>query len=482
MQPATSVLAALALAATLGTLACDSKPQEPLRPAEVKVEPITPEPARDEPAEDAPAKTEPEAITPTPVAITAPVAGAPGPAFFAVDKKGIVMLDDKGFSVIPDSPATLQKDMQIGPDGALWLIGFEDIYRLEGGKLVSKAKADFASVGSSADNFAVAPNGDIWIASFKGVSRWDGKAWTTEEKAKIGAGDDLLEAIVVDRDSRVWVASSNKVHVREGDAWRNVDMAKIKRGQLWLKDLALSPAGAVHLLIDEALFKFDATGTTATKVPVGVKGFAQMSEVQFSLGGSIGIVSYEDVYHVPAGGSPRKYSSEKARDFKADGISSVAPDDAGRLWVGSDIGVSVIVPGAARVEWLSGSVPELVGTVKDIVVFGAGPATLPTGGPQQKGGLSGKILRDGAPVVGVTVELCPGPSTFFTKTPCHDSAVKFSTKTDATGVWTVQDVPLGTYGLAVKNGKKWSITLMRDMGDGMKAGVVYDTGSITLEK
>jgi hypothetical protein len=42
-------------------------------------------------------------------------------------------------------------------------------------------------------------------------------------------------------------------------------------------------------------------------------------------------------------------------------------------------------------------------------------------------------------------------------------------------------VPLGTYGLAVKNGKKWSITLMRDMGDGMKTGQVYDTGSITLE-
>ena len=184
---------------------------------------------------------------------------------------------------------------------------------------------------------------------------------------------------------------------------------------------------------------------------------------------------------MPAGGSPRKYSSEKSRDFTAHGITSVAPDDSGRLWVASDLGVIVIVPGAPRVEWLSGSVPELVGTVRNVVVFGSGPAKLPTAGPRVTGGLTGKVLKDGAPVAGTTVEVCPSPSTFFTKTPCADSPVKFSVKTDATGVWTVQDVPLGSYGLAIKNGKKWSVTLMSDVGDGMKAGAVYDTGSVSLE-
>lgn len=478
MQQTTSLLAALAL---VTTVACDSKPEpaktEPAKtaPAEVQPPPPTSEPAKTEPA---PATTEPA----EPAKIVPPTAGAPGPAYFAIDKKGVVVLDDKGFRLIEGSPPTLQKDLQIGPDGALWLVGFEDIYRLEGERFVAKAKASFDNVGSSADEFAVAPNGDLWVASYKGVSRWDGKGWSTTEKAAIGAGDDLLGGIVVDRDNRVWVSSTHKVHIREGEAWRDVDMKKVKKGTLYLKDLELGPDGAVYLLIDEALFKFDAAGATATKVPVGVKGFAQMSDINFSLNGSVGIISYEDVYHVPANGSPRKYSSEKARDFKADGITAVAPDDAGRLWVGSDIGVVVIAPGAPRIEWLSGSVPELVGKIDGIVVFGSGPATLPTGGPQAKGGLTGKIVRDGAPVVGVTVELCPGPSTFFTRTPCHDSAIKFTTKTDDTGTWTVQDVPLGTYGLAVKNGKKWSITLMRDMGDGMKTGEVYDTGSITLEK
>jgi hypothetical protein len=281
----------------------------------------------------------------------------------------------------------------------------------------------------------------------------------------------------------VWVASSNRVHLRDtSGAWKEVSLKKAKGGKLWLKDLAISPDGSVHVLIDEALIKFGATPEELSKVNVGVRGFAQMSSVRFSLGGSIGIISYMDVYHVPAGGSPRKYSSEKSRDFKADRISAIAADDAGRLWVGSEIGVSIIIPGAARVEWASGSIPELIGDIDDIVVFGAGPKDLPSGGPLATGGLTGKILRDGEPVAGTTVELCPSPSTFFTKSPCHDAPVKFVVTTDAAGVWTANNVPLGAYGLAIKNGKKWSVTLMRDMADGMKAGEVYDTGSMSLDK
>ena len=53
---------------------------------------------------------------------------------------------------------------------------------------------------------------------------------------------------------------------------------------------------------------------------------------------------------------------------------------------------------------------------------------------------------------------------------------------NAAGVWTVQNVPLGSYGLAIKNGRKWSVTLMSDMADGMKSGEVYDTGSLSLDK
>jgi len=397
---------------------------------------------------------------------------------------GVVKLDEAGFAVVAGSPNTLQKDMQIGPDGALYMLGHEDIYRLEGAGMVSIARGGFEALGASPDHLAVAPNGDLWVTTFKGVARWDGTAWTVEEKAKIGAGDDLLAAVAVDNDNRVWVASSNRLHVRDGEAWRNVDLSKTRRGKLWLKDVERDPGGVVHVVhvvMDDTVLKVGPTPADIVEVDVGVKGFAQLSELRFALGGSIGLISHQDVHHVPAGGSPRKYSSEKSRDFTADGISAIAPDDGGRLWVGSNIGVIVIVPGGPRVEWLSGSVPELVGTVRDMIVFGAGPTQLPSGGPRATGGLTGKILKDGAPVADTSVELCPSPSTFFKKTPCHDATVKFSVKTDANGVWTVANAPLGSYGLAIKNGKKWSVSSLSDVGDGMKAGTVYDTGSVSLE-
>ena len=358
-----ALVATVGTAATVGTIACDSKP---------------------EPAKTEPAKPEPEPVKPEPTApkFTPAVANTPGPAFFTVDKVGVVKLDEAGFAIVEGSPSTLQKDLQVGPDGALYMLGHEDIYRLEGERMVSIARGGQDDLGGSPDHLAVAPSGDLWVTSFKGVARWDGKSWTTEERARIGAGDDPLAAIAVDKDNRVWVASTTLLHVREAEAWRTVDLGQARRGKSYLKDLERDPAGAVHLVMDNTVLKVGPTPADIVKVNVGVKGSAQLSDIRFALGGSIGLISDQDVYHVPAGGSPRKYSSEKSRDFTADHISTIAPDDSGRLWVGSDIGVIVIVPGGPRVEWLSGSVPELIGTVGDMIVFGAGPTTLPAAGPR----------------------------------------------------------------------------------------------------
>ena len=60
--------------------------------------------------------------------------------------------------------------------------------------------------------------------------------------------------------------------------------------------------------------------------------------------------------------------------------------------------------------------------------------------------------------------------------------MKFITTTDDKGVWTVQEVPLATYGIAVKLDDKWQITLGERLGQGMKEGQVYDTGSLALDR
>ena len=69
----------------------------------------------------------------------------------------------------------------------------------------------------------------------------------------------------------------------------------------------------------------------------------------------------------------------------------------------------------------------------------------------------------------------------FTKSPCADSSVKFAGKTDEQGVWRFEEVPLGAYGVAIKTEGKWKITMGSDLGVEMKAGQVYDVGSISLK-
>ena len=46
----------------------------------------------------------------------------------------------------------------------------------------------------------------------------------------------------------------------------------------------------------------------------------------------------------------------------------------------------------------------------------------------------------------------------------------------------VAEVPLATYGIAVKLDEKWQITLGERLGKGMQEGKVYDTGSLALDR
>ena len=496
-EPAPKVEPAPEKATVANAPEAEPKPAEAEAPKAPEPEaPEAPEPeAPKAPEPEAPEAPEPEALkapepeAPTAEAPKAPEAVAPdaptaptkatGPAYFAVDKRGIVRMDETGFKLLPGSPDNLLKGMQLGPDGALYVIGFETVYRLEGDKMKAVAKGGYKSLGSSPDQLAIAPNGHIWVGTFKGVALWDGNEWLKEEKTTLPGFDGMMEAFVVDKTGRPWLGASKSLLVKDGAAWRAVDLAKSKARMLWVKDVQLSPEGVVHVLFGDALFALG-DGDAFTKVKVNARDYPQFSKVRFASNGDIGIVDYEHVHHV-ALGKTKSYSADKGEDFNADRITAAVPDTSGRLWVGSALGVTVFGPGDAKTDWPSGSVPELIGSVVDIVVAGAGPAKLAEGGPIAKGGLTGKLLQDGEPMAGVEVELCTNPSSYFKKTPCNDAPVKFAVTTDAGGVWTVNDMPLGNYGIAVKDKDGWRVTLMNDLGDGMKEGKVYDTGSLKLD-
>ena len=190
----------------------------------------------------------------------------------------------------------------------------------------------------------------------------------------------------------------------------------------------------------------------------------------------------DDVTLVPAGGAPRRHQGRSGADFFAYNVRAVAADDGGRAWVASDLGLAVLGPGDARVEWPRGSVPALVGGVEAMLVVGSGPARLPAAGVVRRGSLTGMLQRGGAALADAPVELCPSPAMLFHESPCHDAPLKFATVSDAKGVWTVHDVPLGAYGIAVKVDDRWRITLGERLGEGMQADRVFDTGTVALDR
>ncbi len=487
MSDATRICVALGLSFSL--CACD-RGGEPVK-TETKVEtkaqevPVAPPPTDSKTGDDpvaTPTPATPEPTTPTAPAIPAAPAGPPGPAYFAINKKGIIRLDAGKFTVLANSPDTLIKGLQVGGDGKVWVVGFQDLLRLEGDKFRKVTEAGFSELGGSIDSFAVTADGHVWAATFKGVSHYDGKSWKTEEKATIGAGDDLLQGIAVDPAGKVWVASTYKVHVREGEVWKTIDLGKAASGQQFFESIKLAPDGAVYALSSTALLRLGPAVDAVTAVALGGRSIASYGDLNVSANGALAVRDGSSAIVVPAGGASRVFESAKGRDFVADNIRAVAADDGGRLWVASDIGVTVLGPGDAKTEWPSGSIAELVGQVEDILVVGSGPAALPAPGAVRKAGLTGKLLAGGSPLVGADVEICPSPAMMFTDSPCGDSPLKFVGVADDKGVWTFQDVPLGTYGIAVKVDGKWQITLGERLGEGMKEGQVYDTGSLVLER
>ena len=152
VAPPSSLASGLMSLALLG-LACDSAPTAETK-AEVEAAPVgeaklefkpdakpelRPETKTAEPKLEAKSELKPELATPpveaatAPVVTAPPVPGAPGPAYFAVAKTGIVRLDGGKFTLLADSPGALVKGLQLGGDGRVWTAGFQDLMRHEGG-------------------------------------------------------------------------------------------------------------------------------------------------------------------------------------------------------------------------------------------------------------------------------------------------------------------------------------------------------------
>ncbi len=493
-------LAGLVTAASLVAVGCDSaekktetktaaadkkapagKDKKADAKADAKAEPAKDEAGKDaEPAKDDAAKKDdaPEAAGGGGVDAPTVPAGDAGAAYFAIDDKGIFVLDGGTITAVKKGPDKLVRQMSVGADGGTYLLGFDGIVKLDGTSAKVVAKTSYKNTGSL-EAFTVTPDGKFWGVGFKGVSFYNGKKWETEEKSVLGADVSLLKGVALDKDGKVWVASSNKLHFKDGEAWKEVDVSKAAERKPFFDGLLVDPASKA-LFAPASSVVVKATATDAVeKFEIANDGISSFGLLAFAQNG-IGALR-TDPRHVARFTPDGKVGSyELGKDFEGTRVHALSVDGQGRVWVATDIGITVMGPAAERAKWRSGSVPELAGKVKGMLVVGAGP-DLPEVGEVKTAGLKGVVLVDGAELAKAPVEICPEPGSLIKASPCEDSPVKFSGTTGDDGSFEFADVPLGAYGVAVKVEDKWKITFSGAYGAKMKEGAVLDIGKLKLK-
>jgi hypothetical protein len=191
----------------------------------------------------------------------------------------------------------------------------------------------------------------------------------------------------------------------------------------------------------------------------------------------------DKLFVIPPGGALVQITP-KSSGANASKWEEVAIDGGGRIWLATDQGV-VVLDGTGKLltQWAPGTIEALRGEVTHVLVMGSGPAQLPAAGAAATGTVTGKIIKAGSPVVGAEVQICNSPSLVFSSTPCGDKPFKQTVKTDAGGAFKVPDVPIGSYGFAIRPpGGKWLITLGSDCCTQMKKRQEYDVGTLKLDE
>lgn len=450
--------------------AAKAEPQEEPEVAEPEPEPV-PEGEAEAPEEaaepEAPEEAEPE-----------PQADDDAPAaYLEVDGKGWFVLTDDGPKTLPGGNTFLRAEPRVH-DGRAYALTFDGVVEFKPSGAAAVAGASVSD--SSIRDFTVAPDGSFWTLAPGKVSHLDDGSWKEIAFDVELPSDVLYTGLAVDADGEPWVGTAKAIFRRKDDAWVQAEFPGSKKA-IFLQGLANAPTGEIYLPFRDRLFQL---GDTATKVKARPPGYGSWATTRFAVGegGTLFGVAEASTGAVMFTPKESARTVQSKRNLDVGYVSAVAVDGRGRIWLGGASGIVVSVAKGNDQVFPSGSIEGLSGKIRHLIVTGEGPELPKVSGELATGTLKGSVYLDDGKFANTTVELCPNPNMFFTRTPCAGEKPRFTTKTDAEGNFSVSDVPLGSYGVAVKvKGRKWQMSMFGDLGSQMKADETYDVGDIRLE-
>ena len=396
-----------------------------------------------------------------------------GPVYFIVNRTGVVAVQDGKF-VSLQAPEKNFKELVLGGDGKVYAAGYRAVYRIEGEALVKVPGS------KDVDHLAVGADGQIWTTSFRHITHFDGAGWTTEEKAVLGADVSLLEGIALDGTGRPWIVSANGVHVRDGETWKTEDLSGLGKDKFFFDGILAGLDGAMYAVAGEDVLRWKDAKWEALSLADEGEFLGSGAKVALGAGGRLCVA-----FSLGALGCLLPDGRRVRKDWKEEGVGAMlkglAVDGAGRVWVASEAGLEVFLPGGASTRWVPGTIPEAPGEIEDLVALGGGPV-LPAVGEQRKGTVHGSIgTKAGQPLAGKRMEICASPATMFQQTPCTGAPFVATTTTTEQGEFTFEGVPIGSYGFSVEIDGKWSVSFMENCCEQMQPGQVYEAGSFELD-
>lgn len=411
-----------------------------------------------------------------------------GPGILCVGgTTGLSCLDENGWTLYTDANSDLPNPYLYAgaacPDGQFAIAHINGVVLFDGKVFKQVPETDKYS---SPEAIACDANGDIWVAHFQGVSRYSQGQWTTYGSENLASGEsanDLVYDIAAASDGKIWVVTSRSVAVFENEAWTVYQEGQGFEGSRFFNALAVDSKGQPWAAHDGGMDVFENGAWQAIEksdynspqsLAVDAKGQAWFGTV------TSGVYQFD--------GNAWTQHDRASEHLLSDYVTSIVGDSGGRVWFGTSYGLTVF-DGSNWQTFLMNNSGLGDNDVNFILVTNDGP-TLPALEEKASGSLTGKLEKaDGIPVVDAIVEICVETlaSTFSGDTPCSEQPFFLSTKTDANGVFLIENIPTGYYVIVAETGEGSWAQLTDQFGISsertlIQAGEKYDIETLKLDQ
>jgi Two component regulator propeller len=398
---------------------------------------------------------------------------------------GLSCLDENGWQTYTDENSFLPNSYlyagAVCPDGQIAIAHINGVVLFDGSVFKQIPDKDgYATI----DGVACDANGDIWAAHFQGVSHYSNGLWTTYASDQLASGEsanELVYGVQVAPDGKVWVVTSRSVAKFENDTWTIYQEGQGFNSSRFFSAIALDAMGRPWTAHGNGVDVFE-NGTWRT---IQKSDYNSPSSLAVDAKGQVWFGTLFDGVYLFDNRTWTQHG-RASEDLRSDHIRAIAADSSGRVWFGTSYGLTVF-DGLNWQTLLMSNSSLHDNDIQFIVVTNDGPA-LPALEEKAHGSITGKLVdANNNTMADMRVEICVETisSTFYGDTPCSDQPFFLSTRTDADGVFLLEDVPAGYYVIVAETSTGWA-QLMSEFGitsekTMIQAGEAYDIETLTLE-